>query len=477
MKSLLAAWVLLLAGAAHAADTYNLPDLGDASAAILTPGDERRLGEEFMRTARRSLDILDEPELTAYIQDVGGRLVRHLDQPAGQFQFFIVKDSQINAFAVPGGYVGVNTGLILAARNEAELASVLAHEIAHITQRHIPRMIAESERSAGPAMAALLAAIILAGSGHQGGEAAIALTSATLAQQQLNFTRAYEQEADRIGMGILDAADYDARAMPAFFERMLAATRLYESDLPEFLRTHPVTTRRIAESKDHADAFPHHPPHPAADFEHAQALIRVLMAATAQEAVAALRPTGTQADNDANRYGYALALQRSGDTGAARAEITRLLKKHPGYLWYRIALAEIQLDDGQAPAALASYRAALDSQPDNYAVLRHYAAALLRTGDYGKARGVLRNALRRYPQDPPLYQMAATAAAKSNALYDAHRALAEYHYLRGDPSAALEQLRIARRQAGDDFYRLASTDARTQEIKVDVEQWTKDSRK
>ncbi|MFL6646777.1 MAG: M48 family metallopeptidase, partial [Sulfurifustaceae bacterium] len=272
MKPLLAALLaLLIAATAPArANPINLPDLGDASGAVISPSQERKLGEDLMRRARRSLAVLDDPEGTTYVQSLGQRLVSHSDNPGTNFRFFLVSDPTINAFAIPGGFIGVHTGLLLAAENEAELASVLAHEIAHITQRHIPRMLAEEQRTM-PAMAALLAAALLAG---RGGEAALALTSATMAQKGLNFTRSSEEEADRIGIRLLSESGFDPRAMPAFFERMQRINRLNESNLPEFLATHPVTTARIADSRARAEQYTYRQVPDSVDFQLVRARLR-----------------------------------------------------------------------------------------------------------------------------------------------------------------------------------------------------------
>lgn len=451
------------------ADINSLPDLGDQSAAVISPFQERKLGEDFMRKARRHLDISDDPELKSYIQNLGQRLVAHSDTPDSDFRFFVINDSNINAFAVPGGFIGVNTGLILATRSEAELASVLAHEIAHITQRHIPRMLAEAKRNSAPAMAALLAAILLAASSHQGGEAAIALTAASFAQNQLNFTRAFEQEADRIGMTVLTRSGYDARAMPAFFEQMLAATRLYESNLPEFLRTHPITTRRIAESRDHAEKFPSRDSPDATDFQHAQARIRALTASSPREFLKQSKYALDEIPNaDAARYAYALALLRVKDYDTARREVETLMKRRPHYTHYHLLRAQIEFEAGRRSEAVDTYAKLYKSAPSDRAVIERYAAALLSVRQSVRAREVLDQAVRRQPDDPTLYKMLATAAGDSGQPLMAHRSLAEYYYLNGDPDAALQQLSIAKRHAGNNHYYLASLEARAKEIKEEV---------
>ncbi|MHB8551028.1 MAG: M48 family metalloprotease, partial [Acidiferrobacterales bacterium] len=204
-------------GNAQAA-TSQLPDLGNEAYAVISPQQEKQLGADFMRRARHELNIVADPELNEYIQQLGQKLVSHTSAAGQHFHFFIVNDPTINSFSVPGGYVGVDAGLILAARSESELAAVLSHEIAHVTQHHVIRMIAQSKRLSLPAMAAMLAGLVLAGTGSpNGGMATVALTSAAVAQNQLKYSRAVEAEADRIGMRTLNASGYNAMAMPRFF--------------------------------------------------------------------------------------------------------------------------------------------------------------------------------------------------------------------------------------------------------------------
>ena len=477
MRVLLLLVSIALTGGTSLAAELELPELGDESASVLSPQQERMLGENFMRRARRELDMIDDPELNEYIQALGRKLTAHSDRPPQEFRFFIINNPSINAFAVPGGFIGVNTGLILAAHNEAELAAVLAHEIAHITQRHIPRMIAEAKRTSIPAMAAMLAAIVLAGASGSGqaGEAAIALTAASLAQKELNFTRAFEQEADRLGMGILTRAGYDARAMPAFFERLLDWSKLYESNLPEFLRTHPITTRRISESRDQAEHFAKRAAPDNVQFFHAQAKLRAQSKASPAEIVREFKAAlaaGNYRHADAEHYGYALALLANQQSDAARKEVQRLLQQRADYPPYRIARAEIELAAGKPTEALAIYAAALKKAPGDRALERRYAAALLKTGQPDAARELLKRAVRQQPGDPHLHKLLATAAGEAGHKLEAHQSLAEYYYLNGNPKAAIDQLQIAARYAGDNFYAHSSLEARIKEIKDEVALYT-----
>lgn len=450
-----------------ATPTNSLPDLGDESAAALSPKDERRIGEEFMRQARAQLDILDDPELNEYIQQLGNVLTKGLENQSG-FHFFLINNKTINAFAVPGGYIGVHTGLLQAARNEAEVAAVLAHEAAHITQRHIPRLIAESRRISGPALAALLAGILIAASGGQGGEAAVALTTAGLAQHELNFTRSFEQEADRIGMTILNTAGYDARAMPAFFEQMEIQSRLYENNLPEFLRTHPITGRRIAESRNHAESFPIRNGLDSEAFAHMQARLQVL-GNKPEVAVRIFRENlknrETVTAKAADRYGYAFALLSNNQFDQARGEVLPLLKTNPDYVPYHILSAEIELAAGNKSLGLDKYAAAARRFQSSLALVQRQASALLKTGKASQARQILDKAVRLHAKEPSLYKLLATAAGESGKRMEAHRAYGEYYFLIGQPRAAIEQFQLASRFAENNFYYVSSLEARIKEIR------------
>jgi len=456
-------------GVAAPGEQISLPDLGDESLAVIPPAAERKLGEQFMREARRQLHIVDDPELQEYVQNLGQRLVANSEGSYKDFYFFVIDDPTINAFAVPGGFVGVHTGLILNSESESELASVLAHETAHVTQRHIPRMIAEEKRTTLPAMAALLASILLASAAHgQVGEAGIALTTATLQQRGINFTRSFEEEADRIGMQILARTGFDPRAMPTFFEKLQSANRYNESSLPEYLRTHPVTTNRIADSRNRAEQYPPKPVANSREFQRARAKIRAIAPGNPNEIVAGFRDNienRRYQDADAEHYGYALALLRAKDLNGARAEMAKLIARDPQLPYYRMAQAEIEMAAGNYDKALSLYADTHRRMPDSVPVTRQYAGALLRTGNATKAYDVLKPVLRQRANDPALQKMMASAAGDSGHRVEAHQAQAEYQYLVGNLPAAIEQLKLASKFAGDDFYVQSSIEARSRAIR------------
>jgi predicted Zn-dependent protease len=473
LPRLFLAWTLFAQGLpAVRADNIKLPDLGDDSAAVISPTQEKRLGDDFMRRARQSLAFVDDAEVNEYLQTLGQKLLTHADSPQRDFRFFMINDASINAFAVPGGFVGVHKGLLLATQNEAELASVLAHEITHVTQKHIPRMIADSQRTTLPAFAAILASILLASSGHgQGAEAGIVATTAAMAQRELNFTRTYEEEADRLGMTILADAGFNPQGMPAFFERLQTLNRHNETNLPEFLRTHPVTVNRIADARNRAERLPARTAPDSVDYLHVHAKLRAGGSGDQAEIVRGFRANlqqGKYRDLNAERYGYAVALLRLRDFDNARVEADKLAALQPNRVYYRILQAEIDMTSGRQAQALTRFAQTKKLAPEHAGLTRAYSEALLKAGDAPRAFELLRAATRHSTDDPVLFRLLAQAAAGSGKPFEAHQATAEQYYLNGNPKAALEQLRLALKLAGDNFYQVSSIEARMATIREEI---------
>ena len=259
---LLAALLAFVVPARALAQSQDLPDLGSVAESVMSPQAERRLGESVMRELRNDPHYIEDPEVTAYLDTLGDKLVNAVPGAEWRFQFFAMRDPTINAFALPGGFVGVNTGLINIADNESELASVLAHEITHVTQHHIARLFARQQQLQLPTMAAMVAAILLGNSNPDLAAGAATAAQAGMVQANINYTRGYEKEADRIGFQRLVAAGFDPHGMPEFFEKMQRYTRVSDdSSVPAYLRDHPVTTQRIADAENRA-AHAVYRPHP-----------------------------------------------------------------------------------------------------------------------------------------------------------------------------------------------------------------------
>jgi len=447
-----------------------LPDFGDASSAIISPADERELGALYMRQIRAQLPIIEDPEVEGYIQSLGYSLVSGATEGSTDFYFFVISDPTINAFAIPGGYIGVNSGLITSSDAESELASVVAHEIAHVTQRHIARAIAASEGSQYTALAGVIAGLLIGMVNSQAGQAAIAGAAAANVQSQINFTRGNEKEADRVGIKMLAKAGFDPRAMPEFFEKLDTASRYY-SQPPEFLSTHPVTTSRIADSRGRAEQYPYKQFANSASYELTRAKLRVLTthypARLLAEYEAELEER-KKGDRSATLYGRALVLAKLGKIDRANEELRRLVAAYPERVRFRVALAKQMLSSGSAEQALAIYEDAYALFPDSKQLAHGYVDALLRTGQGEKALAILDDYSLLYSKDAVLYRLEAEAFRLSGNVVSSRMALAEHFYLNGELNAAIHQLQLAAADTaadqGGDFYQSSRLEARLKEL-------------
>jgi beta-barrel assembly-enhancing protease len=463
MRTLLVLVLLVLPRAL----AQGLPDLGEVAQADFSPLQERRLGESIMREIRADRSFYDEPEATDYINGLGRKLASRSPGARQDFDFFLIRDNQINAFALPGGFIGVNTGLILAAQSESELAGVLAHEIAHVTQRHIARMLAQQKQSQVTSIATLVAAILLSRVSSQAAEATAAFGQAAALQSQLNFTRENEREADRVGVQILEYAGFDPRAMASIFERLQRATRLYETGAPSYLRTHPLTFERIADIQSRTEALPYRQVPDSIDFQLVRAKLRAELDPP-QEALAFFESSLAERkflSEAASRYGLALSLTRMKDYARARAQFAALRKLVPADALVETLGCRIAYSTGDTKVTLACYREAVKTYPTHRALVYDYADALLATGQAEAALRFIEGRLQVVSDDYRLYLQQARAYAALNKRLAQHRAQAEAYARMGNVSAAVEQLQIGLKSGDGDFYQLSSAEARLRELR------------
>ena len=443
-----------------------LPDLGDVSQSALSPVQERKLGEGIMAQIRSNSAYLDDPEVADYLNTLGYGLVANSPDPAGPFEFFVISDGSINAFALPGGFIGVHAGLLLTAQSESEVASVLAHEIAHVTQRHIARLIAAQQRDGLASMAALAVAILAARSNSQISAAAIAAAQAGAIQSQLNFTREHEREADRIGLQIMEKSGFDVHAMPVFFDRLQKATRVYENGAPSYLRTHPLTFERIADIQSRIEGAAFRQMADSLEFQLVRARLSALDG-NAREAVAGFdrlledRKFGTEA---ATRYGLVVALLRVGDKVRARKEVALLMGLKAKSAMIDALAAQTLISGGEVEKGLATYRDSLRANPTRRALIYGYADALIAANKAADAIQFLSGKVDGRPAEPQLYEFQARAYTAMGKRLLQHRALAEVYALRGNLPAAIEQLQIAQKAGDGDFYQKSSVEARLKEL-------------
>ena len=443
-----------------------LPDLGDESQGSLSPQQERQIGEQSMFEIRADKSYLDDAEVNAYLNQIGYQLVSNSNEPWQEFNFFALNDSTINAFALPGGFIGVNTGLILATQSESELASVLSHEIAHVTQHHIARMVSGQRADTLAAMAALAIAILAARSNPQISEATIVGVQAGSIQRQLNFTRTHEQEADRIGVATLKKSGFDARAMPVFFERLQKATRLLDNNTPSYLRTHPITSERIADITNRVQQTPSHLTPDSLDFHLIRAKLKA-MQKNPQTAVAffnaALGPQ-KYGNQTAQRYGLALALLRSGQAARAAKEFTPLQKQVTQNPMIATLAGQIRRANKTDPDLIEFYKTTTQNFPAHLALTYDYADLLLQKKRFEEALKLLSEQITNHSNDPRLYELQARTFAALGRHQEKHRALASHLLLHGNLTGAIEQLESAK-QAGSDYYQLSAIESELKRLK------------
>jgi predicted Zn-dependent protease len=438
--------LVFVAGAG--ADDINLPDMGSPADSILNNMEESQIGRMIMRDIRASGMVVEDPLVTEYLNDIGGRIAAQTNEGDHRFTFFAVNDPRINAFALPGGYIGVHTGLLEASRNEDEVAGVLAHEVAHVTQRHIARSIHANSRQSLLTTAMMLGAIIIAATGG-GGDAvqgAMAVAQGTAAQQQINFTRTNEYEADRVGIAALADAGFDPYGMASFFDVMSRQqTSNPEMRAPEFLRTHPVTTARVAEARNRARTYPQVRSDDSTSYGIARTRVIVGQYDTPAEAVAYFEARDYENQNDIERYGRAVAYQAAGDHHGAREIFAELLEKDQSVIAYHIGLGETLVALDHYNEAIETFERALELFPRNVPLVIEYGDSLLQLGLANKAHELLLDLMNNVPPTPEQVRLIARAAAQAGENAEAYYYLSEYRLMIGDLGGGIGYLQQALR--------------------------------
>ncbi len=446
-----------------------LPEIGDSSGALISAGEEQQIARELLGQLRRAGLIEDDPLVMDYINSVGWRLVAHSDQPTAKLHFFVMRDRNINAFATIGGLVAVNQGLILESQVEDEMAAVMAHEIAHVTQRHITRGVEQASKVQPLILLAMLG-VILSGAGGDASQAAIVGGTGLMQQSRINFTRANEYEADRVGMLTLARAGYSPMGMPNFFGRLARVSRTTLETPPEFLRTHPVTTTRIAESKARAEQLQVEPRKQDPRFDYIRERIRVQSRTDAQATLTFYLRSDAEIDGldeGARIYGLALAQIAAQDGEAALRTLQRPELTAAPELY--IDLARVAALDGLQRSAEAIEL--LDRLHQLYAgqrsVDRVLVDLLLRSGDAEQAHravGLARELSLAYPEDPAVFEQLARAAHQAGDEVRAAEAKAEVFVIVGQARDALAQLKGLTRRDDLDYYQRARVEARIAQV-------------
>ena len=530
MRPLLLATVLTLVLATPLASSQEsrLPDIGSSAGELLTPARQAQYGGMMLRELRNYGYLLEDPLVTDWLQGVGGRLGADSDNPQQPYTFFMMRDRQINAFATLGGYIGMNAGLVLTADREDEVAAVLSHEIAHVTQQHVLRGVERAQRDQIPILLGMLGAIVLAqaaggSSSGDASQAAIASAMGLMQQRQIDYTRSNESEADRVGIRTLSRAGYDIDAMAGFFAKLQQATRVARGSgresVPDYLQTHPVTTTRISEARQRADQMrgsqvtavtsvpggerverfdrnaitlpetrSDNPLLPipvtlpsqvfrqgdSGQFDWARERLRALSASTPSAAVREYETLRRQAGKPLTgpqRYGLAVAHLQGGDIRTSLTELQRLADENPDNLWVALSLGEAESRTGNAAAANRRFDALMQRYPQNRPVALTYAKVLNEQGgrEAGqRAQAVLRPLMARAGDDPVFQQQFARANELAGDMARAGEAYAEAAYLNGRPEQALIQLQNLKKQSDLDYYTRARVDARIATITPEV---------
>ena len=530
MRPSLLALALTLAVAAPLAlaQDSKLPDIGSSAGELLTPARQAEYGGMMLRELRNYNYLLEDPLLDEWLQRMGGRLGADSDQPRQPYNFFLLRDRQINAFATLGGYIGTNAGLILTAEREDEVAAVLSHEIAHVTQQHVLRGVERAQRDQIPILLGMLGAIVLAqaaggSSSGDASQAALASAMGLMQQRQIDYTRSNESEADRVGIRTLSRAGYDVDAMADFFGRLAKASRSNRGSgresTPDYLQTHPVTTTRISEARERAEQLARDnsitvttttpggtqtekitrtPSYTApgtlnpllpgtlqysvdtqakggtGQFDWARERLRVLSADTPNAAIREyerIRESSPDGLSDAQEYGLALARMQANQPTVAATGLAALLLKHPDSLWVALALGEAESRSGKTTAANQRFTALQRQFHDNRAVALTFAQVLNEQGSREsgqRAQAVLRPLLGNAGNDPFFQKNFARANELAGDLARAGEAYAEAAFLNGRPEQALIQLQNLKKREDLDYYARARVDARIAAITPQV---------
>jgi len=444
-----------------------LPELGDDSQTVLTPLEEKAIGEQILRQVATSDDVIEDSEITDYLQALGVRLVANTSNKQQKFNFFLLQDNTINAFAMPGGVIGVHTGLILATNSESELASVLGHEIGHVTQHHLARMLASQKYDIFKNIGGIALALLVARSNPQLAGGALTTASAIGVQSQLDYSREYESEADRIGLQLLDSGGFDVRGMPSFFKALQRGTRFSEGSAPSFLRTHPLTIERIADITNRVEQMPYRQVNDSIDFQYVRAKIQSENGLV-QNAIDVFEQNirdHVYVNEAVEHYGLAVAYLRKNSLHKAEEQVAWLNKNTPQHAMIENVKARLLVAKNDPQKAAQQYEAGLKLFPDSRALIYGYAEHFVEIRQADNAVRVVKAKQSLYPDDAKLYDLLAKSYTMQNKVLLSHQALGEAYYRKYDLKRAIEQMELATKANDGDFYQKSIVEARLQELR------------
>lgn len=439
-----------------------LPELGDASQRVMSAQDEQRIAEQILREVAVSDQVLQDVEVVDYLETLGNRLVAASDSPQQKFHFFVVKDASINAFAMPGGVIGVHTGLFMASNSESEVAGVLGHEVGHVTQHHIARMLQKQKTDVFKNVAGIALALLVARANPQLAQGALTASSAASLQRQLDYTREHEREADRVGLTILQNAGFDPHGMPAFFRVLQRGSRLREGSAPSFLRTHPLTTERISDVENRVSQLPYKQVASSQDYYYIKAKLRAgygLAQAAVEQFQSNIREK-RYASEEAEQYGLALALLRNQDVAGTAKQVAWLTNHGAENAFIANLKARLAVAQDKPSEAGKLYAAGLKEYPKNRGLIYGYAEHFLASRQPAKMVALVKEKQPYYPDDPYLYQLLSKAYYMENKSLLRFQAQGEAYYRQYNLAKAVEQMDFAAKAQDGTFYQKSIVEAR-----------------
>lgn len=445
----------------------DLPELGDYSQTVMSAQDEQRIAAQILREVAVSDEVLQDVEVVDYLQALGNRLAAASDDQQQTFNFFVVKDPSINAFAMPGGVIGVHTGLFLASNSESELASVLGHEIGHVTQHHLARMLAKQKTDTFKNIAGIALALLVARTNPELASGAMTASSAAGIQRQLDYTRAHEREADRVGLSILNNAGFDPRGMPAFFTILQRGSRFYESSAPSFLRTHPLTSERISDVENRVANMPYKQVASSLDYYFVRAKLRANQG-LAQIAIDQFKRNlqkGRFANEAAEHYGLAIAMLRQKDVDGATTQMQWLDGHHVESAFVENLRARVEVERDNPQKVATYYAAALKRYPDNRALIIGYAEHFLAIKQAKKMIAFVKEKKSLFAADPTFYTLLAKAYFLEQKDLLRFQAQGEAYYRQYNVDKAVEQMDFATKAKDGSFYEKSIVEARLNELR------------
>ncbi len=445
----------------------SLPELGDTSSAIISPAAEEQLGQLFLKEIRTQLPLESDPILKYYTRLHLLRVAEHSDLKTVKLYPVLVKSKVLNAFAAPGGIIGTHVGLFLYAEDVHEYSSVIAHELAHLSQRHYARRIEKEKGIFIGRIASILASAAIMASGHQDAGSAVLFGSQAIAQNQyMTYSRSAEHEADRVGFNTLVRAGFDPGGMSRMFENMQQAFR-FDQDPPIFLRTHPVSEARISDARDQLRDLPQKSYEQSIEYQLMRARAKVLLAETPATVYA--EANGSSVETVIDRYFRGLAATRTGNYEQALEDLSIVMEALPSSILVQASYAEALTLADQANEAVKLLSVLLEINPDNAPLSMLYASALNAQSRHSKAANVLRKQSREHPDDIDVWYELAETSGLADQIADVHRARAEWFVLRGDYSSAIRHFKLAKDLVDENSATEIRLDQRLQDVRDEAE--------